>query len=295
MTDRTPAAPAVTLLGLGAMGTALADALLSGGHDVTVWNRTAARAEPLAARGARTAGLEEAITASPLVIACLLDHASVHETLDPVAASLTGRTLVNLTNGTPEQGRELAAWAEKHGIAFLDGGIMATPPMIGHPGASILYSGAREAFDTHQATLERFGVADFLGTDPGLAALVDLALLSGMYGLFGGALQALALTGSEGISATEFTTTRLLPWLNAMLTSLPEIARQTEEGAPGDAANSNLAMQAAAYVNILDASEAQGIRPDLMVPMGELLHRAVAAGQGGKDAAAMVTLLAKEA
>ncbi|MFE6489970.1 NAD(P)-binding domain-containing protein, partial [Streptomyces sp. NPDC057757] len=39
----------VTLLGLGAMGTALARAWLAAGHPLTVWNRTAARAEPLAA------------------------------------------------------------------------------------------------------------------------------------------------------------------------------------------------------------------------------------------------------
>ncbi|MER7078809.1 NAD(P)-binding domain-containing protein, partial [Saccharopolyspora kobensis] len=40
---------AVSVLGLGDMGTALADALLAAGHRVTVWNRTAARAEPLVA------------------------------------------------------------------------------------------------------------------------------------------------------------------------------------------------------------------------------------------------------
>jgi 3-hydroxyisobutyrate dehydrogenase-like beta-hydroxyacid dehydrogenase len=278
------------------MGTALAGALLAGGHRVTVWNRTASRAEPLAARGAEVAAdPAAALTAGPLAIVCLLHHASVHEALDPVAGALAGRTVVNLTNGTPEQGRELAGWAAGHGAAFLDGGIMAIPPMIGHPGASILYSGARDAFDAHQQTLELLGVADFVGTDPGLAALLDLAMLTGMYGMFGGALHALALVESAGVKATEFTATRLIPWLNGMMASLPEMARQIDagpDGAPG-AAHSNLAMQAAAYDNFIDVSEAQGIRPDLLLPMGDLLRRAVEAGKGGQDVVGLFSLLAK--
>ncbi|WP_262986041.1 NAD(P)-binding domain-containing protein, partial [Streptomyces sp. CBMA123] len=50
-TTRTP----VAVLGLGLMGTALADAFLSAGHPTTVWNRTAARADGPAARGAHRA------------------------------------------------------------------------------------------------------------------------------------------------------------------------------------------------------------------------------------------------
>lgn len=189
----------VTVLGLGAMGTALAQALLAGGHEVTVWNRTAARAEPLTAQGARAADtVEEAVTASPLVIVCVLDDAAVRATLEPVAATLADRALVNLTNGTPEQARATAAWAAGHGAHYVDGGIMAIPPMIGHPGSTLLYSGASTAFEAHRVTLERFGAATFLGTDPGVAALHDLALLSGMYGMLGGFLHAVAMVGTEG-------------------------------------------------------------------------------------------------
>ncbi len=51
-TQRTP----LTLLGTGAMGSALARAWLAAGHPLTVWNRTSARTEPLAAAGATVAG-----------------------------------------------------------------------------------------------------------------------------------------------------------------------------------------------------------------------------------------------
>lgn len=177
---RTP----VTILGLGDMGRALTEALLANGHPTTVWNRSPEKADPLVAKGAVRADTPAAaVAASPLVVACLLDHASVHDVLDPVAGSLAGRDLVNLTTGTPDQARELSGWATGHGAAgFVDGGIMATPSMIGGPHAFVLYSGSRAAFDRHEADLAVFGGATHVDTDPGLAALYDLSLLSGCTG-----------------------------------------------------------------------------------------------------------------
>ncbi len=72
----------ITLLGLGAMGTAIARAWLGAGYELTVWNRTASRAEAIAAEGAKaTETASEAVAASDLVVACLLDDASVGEVL----------------------------------------------------------------------------------------------------------------------------------------------------------------------------------------------------------------------
>ena len=62
----------ITVVGLGAMGSALARAQLRAGHKVTVWNRDPHKAEPLAAEGAiAAASCAEAIAASPVVIVCL--------------------------------------------------------------------------------------------------------------------------------------------------------------------------------------------------------------------------------
>ncbi|MGV9897077.1 NAD(P)-binding domain-containing protein, partial [Streptomyces tendae] len=56
MTDKTrDVRIPLTVLGTGAMGTALVRAWLAAGHPVTVWNRTPARAEALAAQGATVA------------------------------------------------------------------------------------------------------------------------------------------------------------------------------------------------------------------------------------------------
>ncbi|MCZ6644137.1 MAG: NAD(P)-binding domain-containing protein [Gammaproteobacteria bacterium] len=56
----------VTVIGLGAMGSAIANAFLNAGHDVTVWNRGPEKTEPLRASGAQCADSPaEAVSASP--------------------------------------------------------------------------------------------------------------------------------------------------------------------------------------------------------------------------------------
>jgi 3-hydroxyisobutyrate dehydrogenase-like beta-hydroxyacid dehydrogenase len=160
---------------------------------------------------------------------CLLVYDTVHEALAPAREALSGRTLVNLTNGTPEQARAMSQWAVTHGANYVDGGIMAVPPMIGRQHALILYSGSRQGFDTNSRQLDALGTSKYLGEDAGLAPLYDISLLAGMYGLFGGVLQALALTGSAGIPAGEFMPL-LMSWLQAMQGGLPKWAEQIDAG-----------------------------------------------------------------
>ncbi len=282
----------ISVLGLGAMGAALAEALLGAGRKVTVWNRSAEKAAPLAGRGAGIAGsAAEAIGASPLVVICLLDYAAVRDVLSGAVDQLAGRTIVNLTNGTPQDAREVAAWIENQGASYIDGGIMAVPPMIGSRDAFILYSGTAEAFDDYRQTLEILGAAQFLGPDAGLAPLYDLALLSAMYGLFGGFLHATALAGSEKVEAGRFTE-MLVPWLNAMTGVLPEIARQVDTHNYAAADGSNLAMQAVAVENIIATSHAQGVDSGLIVPMRALMAHRIACGFGGDDIAGLYRVVA---
>ncbi|WP_440065711.1 NAD(P)-dependent oxidoreductase [Streptosporangium sp. OZ121] len=289
----------MTVIGLGAMGRALAGAFLDNGHPTTVWNRTAGKAGELTERGATEAATAaEAVAASPVVVVCVLDYDAVREVLGApgtpgapgtVAGLLAGRTLVNLTNGTPRQARELARWASEQGADYLDGGIMAVPPMIGSPGSLILCSGSPETFTAHERTLSALGTLSHLGEDAGRAALYDIALLSAMYGMFGGFFQAVAMVGSEKVPATEFTPL-VVSWLNAMITSLPEMAKAYDAN-DHSATASNLGMQAEAFVNLLDAGRDQGVSTELLEPMGTLLHRGVAANRGDDDLSALIDLL----
>ncbi|WP_309096168.1 NAD(P)-binding domain-containing protein [Streptomyces sp.] len=292
MTDSTVASRTpVTLLGAGAMGTALARAWLAAGHPVTVWNRTPARAEALAAEGAVVApSAAAAVAAGRLVIACLLDDASVGQALD--AADLTGRDLVNLTTGTPGEGRARAAWAEARGARFVDGGIMAVPPMIGVPesGGYVFYSGSRALFDEHRATLAVPAGTRWVGTDPGFAALHDVALLSAMNGMFAGMLHAFALVRPEDIAPKDFAPL-LADWLTAMAPAVHQTAEQLHSGDYTKDVVSNLAMQAAGVPTFLRTAEEQRVSPELLTPYLELMRRRVAQGHGDEDGTGMIELL----
>ncbi|WP_245505155.1 NAD(P)-binding domain-containing protein [Neorhizobium sp. S3-V5DH] len=99
----------ISVLGLGAMGQALAARLLQQGHSVTLWNRTAGKAGFLVAQGAReVTSAADAIASSDLTVICVLDYAAASSVLDGAASALAGRAVVNLTNGTPAQARATA-------------------------------------------------------------------------------------------------------------------------------------------------------------------------------------------
>ncbi|KOG07097.1 NAD(P)-dependent oxidoreductase [Streptomyces viridochromogenes] len=290
-TAPTPTPTPLTLLGTGAMGTALARAWLAAGHPVTVWNRTSARAEPLAAEGATVAAsAAEAVAASRLVVVCLLDDASVGEALD--GADLSGRDVVNLTTGTPAEGRARAAWAEARGARFLDAGIMAVPPMVGEPGsgAYVLYSGSPGLFEEHGETLAVPTATRYVGADPGFAALHDVALLSAMSGMFAGVLHAFALIRKEGIAPKDFAPL-LVSWLGAMAPAAHMTADQLQSGDYGKDVVSNLAMQVAANATLLATAEEQGVSAELLTPYMSLLERWLAAGHGDEDITGAVELL----
>ncbi|MGW0764409.1 NAD(P)-dependent oxidoreductase [Streptomyces sp. NPDC002676] len=278
----------LTLLGTGAMGTALGRAWLAAGHPLTVWNRTPERTRALAAEGAVVAGsAAEAVAANRLAVACLLDDASVGEAL--AEAELSGRDLVNLTTGTPAEARARAAWAEERGARFLDGGIMAVPPMIGAPGAYVFYSGDRGLFEEHRETLAVPAGTEYVGADAGLAALHDVALLSGMYGMFAGITHAFALVRGEDVALKEFAAL-LVPWLNAMAGMAHDTAERLESGDYTTGVVSNLAMQAGNDTLLRTAAE-QGVSSELLAPFVELMRRRLAEGHGDEDTTGLVDLL----
>ncbi|WP_369145633.1 NAD(P)-dependent oxidoreductase [Streptomyces sp. R44] len=291
MTQNSTQASPVTLLGLGAMGTALARTWLAAGYPLTVWNRTPARAEALAAEGAKAAdSAAAAVAASGLVVICLLDDASVGTALDGV--DLAGKDLVNLTTTTPAQARARAAWAEERGARYLDGGIMAVPPMIGVPeaGGYVFYSGSRELFELHREALAVPVGTKYVGEDAGFAALHDVALLSGMYGMFAGAAHAFALIRREDIDPVAFAPL-LADWLAAMAQGVHGTAARLKSQDYTSGVVSHLAMQVAGTPTFLATAEGQGVSPELIRPYFELMRRRLDAGSGEEDLTGVVDLL----
>ncbi|MBC7276789.1 NAD(P)-binding domain-containing protein [Nocardioides sp.] len=290
-TDRNPTHPTdVSVLGLGAMGSALATALLDAGRSVTVWNRTPGRATDLSGRGADAAhSAREAVLASPVIIACLLKRSSVEETLGPVAGELRGRTLVNVTTTTPNESRELAAWAAEHGIDYLDGAIMAVPSMIGSRAAQIFYSGSRAAYEALLPMLEVWATSEFHGEDAGRASLVDLAILSGMYQMFTGFFHGAAMVAAMGMSASEFAA-RQAPFLAAMTEELADYAKVIDGGDYTVAGQQSLEFSDLSH--IVRASEEEGVDPAPIAEVQALISGQIAAGHGAEGFARLYESLA---
>jgi 3-hydroxyisobutyrate dehydrogenase-like beta-hydroxyacid dehydrogenase len=284
-------AAAVTVIGLGPMGRAMAGALMEAGHPVTVWNRTPSRADELVAAGATLAsGPAAAIGAAELAILSFTDYRAAYDILGPALEGpggdglLAGKVIVNLSSDTPDVTREASAWAERHGARFLAGGIMVPAPAVGKPGAHVFYSGPPEVFEAHEATLRRIGEPRYLGEDPGLAQLFYQAHLDVFLTALSGLLHATALVRAAGASARDF-----MPDALATLTEIPamvgdgaELARRIEAGEhPGEL--STATMMGATADHIMRTSEAAGV--DLELPRAVKSHydRAIAAGHGGDD------------
>lgn len=212
-----------------------------------------------------------------LVIVCLLDHVSVHEVLDPLSDDLAGRTLINVTTTSPAQSRELAAWAARTGVAYLDGGIMAVPQMIGLPGASVLYSGSAEVFHQHKPLLELWGTSTYFGEDAGLASLYDLALLSGMYVMFAGFMHGAAMVAPAGVTVGEFAT-MAAPWLTAMTGGFQEFAEVIDGG--DYTVDGQQSLRFSDLGDILTASSEQGISTEVVATVQRLIQRQIDAGHG---------------
>lgn len=272
-TERT-----VSFLGLGEMGSVLARAALSAGYPTTVWNRSADKTTALIDAGARAMGTAaEAVDASDLIVVCLFDHRSVHEVLDPIADRLAGRHLLNLTTTSPDGARELAGWAAGVGAQYLDGGIMATPQMIGTPQSSILYSGSQLLYDRYRNLLELWGTPEYFGDDAGMASLYDLALLSGMYAMFAGFFHGAAMVGAAGVPAKEFAT-RAAAWLQNVVFAIHEYAEIVDGGdysLPGQQS-----LEFSDISDIVDASRDQGISTELVDVVQRFIHRQIDAGHG---------------
>ncbi|MET0493748.1 MAG: NAD(P)-binding domain-containing protein [Actinoplanes sp.] len=291
MTDENKTSVAV--VGLGRMGAALAAAYVNNGHPTTVWNRSPEKADALVSQGAvRAAGVDDAIAAGEVVIVCVTDYPALHALLDNHVGAFAGKALINLTSGTPEQAREAADWAAGHGIAYLDGAIMATPPLIGQPEAMTLYGGSHEVFVAHEKTLARLGSSTYVGPDAGMALMYDLAMLGIMWSTLGGFLHAVALLGTEKVDAKSFVPVAT-NWLFGITTFLPELAQQVDDGSYATEVSS-INVNAAAIDHLVHASRAQGIGTAVPAPLKALIDQRAAQGHGEESLAGLVELIRKQ-
>lgn len=116
------ALPRIAFLGIGLMGLPMAKNLLNAGYPLTAWNRTRAKADPLAAHGAQVADtLPEAVANAQIVITMLADGPTV---IDVVKTALTamqpGTVLIDMSSTRQDEALTLHAMLAAQGIAFID-------------------------------------------------------------------------------------------------------------------------------------------------------------------------------
>ncbi|MCX2180677.1 NAD(P)-binding domain-containing protein [Streptomyces sp. SKN60] len=288
-------ASAVTVLGLGPMGRALAGAFVAAGVRTTVWNRTPGRDRELVERGAvGAASAAEAVAASPLTVICLVNYDATDAVLrqDAVTSALKGRTLVNLSADVPERARDTGRWAGEHGIGYLDGAIMTPTPTIGTPHAVFLHSGPEELYRAHRPVLDALGgTHSHLGEDVGRAAAYDIALLDVFWTAMAGYVHALAVAGAEGITPRE-----LAPYAQGIGAILPplfeELAGDVQDGGFSGEGNP-LTSAVSTMAHIVHAAEAHGIDTGVMRAAEGLARRTVALGHGADGFSRIAEVLAR--
>ncbi|GAA5001421.1 NAD(P)-dependent oxidoreductase [Actinopolymorpha pittospori] len=282
----------VSVIGLGQMGSRLARAFLATGHRTTVWNRSGAKADALVAQGAvRAASAEAAIAASPLVVVCLPDYATVRELLDPLAEGLRDRVLVNLTSGTPEEASQTSEWAAANGADYLDGAAMSGTRLVGRPEALFVFSGSPHAFTTHREVLASLGKAMHLGADPALASVYDTALFGLAWGALAGFYHAVALVGAAGVEPSAFAAvaTGHMPFVTSLMA---DHARQIE-GARFPDDDGTVEVHAAAMGHLVEAGRSQGIGTEVPELISALLERAAVGGHGADGIASVIETITK--
>jgi 3-hydroxyisobutyrate dehydrogenase-like beta-hydroxyacid dehydrogenase len=285
----------VSVIGLGAMGLALARALLKDGHRVTVWNRTSEKAAPLVKEGASiAASAAAAVEASSIVLACVERYEVTRAILgtEEIAHLLSGRVLVELSTGTPQDARDAEVWARERSLDYLDGAIMASPSQIARPDTTIFVSGAESAFQRSEAVLKTLaGNLTYMGESVGLASTWDLATLSCLFGAMLGFFHGARIFESEGLRVSDFGSmiAEISPALGEMMKHTGDVI-QTEIYKEVESSVKTCTVGFELFAK--QAREA-GINADFpMFGLG-LFRKAMTAGYGEEEVAAVIKVLRK--
>jgi 3-hydroxyisobutyrate dehydrogenase-like beta-hydroxyacid dehydrogenase len=282
-----------SVIGLGTMGSTLAHLLLQNGYRVTVWNRTIAKADPLIQEGAVLApSAAAAISASPIVVVCVHDYPTTNKILDnpEIAAAIRGRILIQLSTGSPQEARDSEGWAKAHGADYLDGAIQAAPSQMGRPDTPILISGVETAFRQSESLLKVLGGnLTYLSEQISSASAMDLATLSYIYGATLGFFHGARICEAEGfrVDAYGSIVADIAPSFGEFLKHEGTVIQT------GDykVSESPLKISVEATERLVKTAQAAQINAEFPIFASGLFKRAMAAGYGNEEAAALVKVL----
>jgi 3-hydroxyisobutyrate dehydrogenase-like beta-hydroxyacid dehydrogenase len=262
-------------VGLGEMGQAIVPRLIAAGHQVTGWNRTREKAEPLFRLGMRWAGSpREAASSSDLVFSIVTDSDAVRALAlgpDGVICGLRKHAAyLDMSTIDPEASRAIANEFDKAGLTMMDCPISGTTLTIGQGKASLMVGGSRAAFDRIQPVLLAIGPkVTYIGAQ-GLAVQLKVALNMTLVIEVIGFCEGVALAEKGGVPREVA--------INAMLNSViasPVIAYRAPlilEGHISDATYGNVNLQQKDMLLALNVGRKMGVPVPLGAAANEMLN-----------------------
>ncbi|KEF05825.1 MULTISPECIES: NAD(P)-dependent oxidoreductase [Streptomyces] len=283
MPDKT----SVAVLGTGIMGSAMARNLAGAGLDVRAWNRTRAKAEPLAADGVRVVDTPaEAVDGADAVLTVLLDGPAVLDAMRQSTPALRAKTLWLQMSTVGADGVDpLAAFAREHGLDLVDAPVLGTKEPAEKGLLTVLAAGPQEVRDRAGRILDVVGQRTlWLGEDAaaGTASRLKLAVNSWVLTVINGTGEALALAQGLGVDPRA-----LLDAVAGGPLDLPYLRMKSELILSGDYPASFTVSAARKDARLIaEAAERAGVRMDLATAAAERFRRAEEQGHGDEDGAA---------
>ncbi len=195
----------VTFLGLGVMGYPMAGHLAAAGHQVTVYNRSAAKAESWVAQhgGAHAATPAKAVKDAEIVFACVGNDDDLRSIcLGPdgaLGAMARGALFVDHTTVSAAVTRELAAVADEHGLGFVDAPVSGGQAGAENGQLSVMCGGAQADFDRAEPVIDAYAkICRRLG-ESGAGQLAKMANQIAIAGLVQGLSESLAFAEKAGL------------------------------------------------------------------------------------------------
>jgi 3-hydroxyisobutyrate dehydrogenase-like beta-hydroxyacid dehydrogenase len=169
------------MLGLGRMGTEIAERLLGAGHELAVWNRTAATADPFVERGAvRLERPADAWGHGDVALTMLLNDAAVEAVYlgegGLFEGEATGRTAVDMSTVSVPISERLAERAGQAEAAFLCSPVTGNPSVVAAGKLGLIVSGPRDAYDAVEDVLKDVGPNHFYVGGGEQSRVVKLAI-----------------------------------------------------------------------------------------------------------------------
>lgn len=278
----------ISVLGLGGMGSALAKCLLEAGYDITVWNRTASKAEPLVEAGANLANDSgEAIRSGDIIISCISTHSDTFALISSCTGEIEGKHFIELTTGSSEEASELEKLIQDNGADCVVGAISSYPEGIGKEGTVILVAGSRQVWEDNETVLRTMAPASAYVSD-NVAALAALfaALFLPRQGFMFGMIYGALVAERAGISAEKYF--QQVPTTLKVAKDYAGVAAETI--CSGDFRNrgASLTVYEAAIRDMVSTFEQLGVPAGLPKYFYQQVQQGIEAGQGDEELPSLI-------